>query len=319
MPTTYPYAAGKDLTYDAWKAQADYQRAIAQQDADFARTQALDSYNKALADLTDQGVRGSKSINTSMLGRGVYRSGETNRRQAELAGEVLKGKGRCRGHLPGALGKVDSDLARAHVARPRGGAAGAGGDGPCRRWWRWSFIWWWWRRWRVVRPGRCRPAVLRAVAGPVRARPERDARCRSSRHRRAAAGVGVRRCSRSRLRSRASPSSERRPDMGVAAQRPTPPVDAPEMRQQAYQQLLAAAAPRRDAGDSSQMMADILNAVDMGRAGRVTDRWRPGTPGRLPPHRRRCWTNTRRRWPQPCEGCCCSPPCPSGGGGGGGR
>lgn len=61
--------------------------------------------------------------------------------------------------------------------------------------------------------------------------------------------------------------------MGVAAQRPTPPVDAPEMRQQAYQQLLAAAASRRDAGDSSQMMADILNAVDMGRAGRVTDRW----------------------------------------------
>lgn len=61
--------------------------------------------------------------------------------------------------------------------------------------------------------------------------------------------------------------------MGVAAQRPTPPVDAPEMRQQAYQQLLAAAASRRDAGDSSQMMADILNAVDLGRAGRVTDRW----------------------------------------------
>lgn len=113
MPTTYPYAAGKDPTYDAWKAQADYQRAIAQQDADFARTQALDAYNKALADLTDQGIRGSKSINTSMLGRGVYRSGETNRRQAELAGEVLKGKEGAGVTYQGALGKVDSDLARA--------------------------------------------------------------------------------------------------------------------------------------------------------------------------------------------------------------
>lgn len=143
MPTTYPYAAGKDPTYDAWKAQADYQRAIAQQDADFARTAALDSYNKALADLTDQGIRGSKSINTSMLGRGVYRSGETNRRQAELAGEVLKGKEGAGVTYQGALGKVDSDLARAltsldleaeqqvqaAMARAAGGGGGRSGGG----------------------------------------------------------------------------------------------------------------------------------------------------------------------------------------------
>lgn len=148
MPTTYPYAAGKDPTYDAWKAQADYQRAMAQQDADFARQQALDSYNTALASLSEQGQRGGRSINTSMLGRGVYRSGETNRRQAELQAEVLKGQANANNSYQGALGKVDSDLQRALTSLDleaeqqaqaamsraaggggRGGSGGGGGAG----------------------------------------------------------------------------------------------------------------------------------------------------------------------------------------------
>lgn len=47
----------------------------------------------------------------------------------------------------------------------------------------------------------------------------------------------------------------------------------PEARQAAYQQLLAGAASRSDRGDSSQMMADILNRVDMDRAGRIGSMW----------------------------------------------
>lgn len=50
-------------------------------------------------------------------------------------------------------------------------------------------------------------------------------------------------------------------------------VMPPEVRQQAYQQLLNAAGTRGDNGDSSQMMADILNKVDMGRADRVSGLW----------------------------------------------
>jgi hypothetical protein len=47
----------------------------------------------------------------------------------------------------------------------------------------------------------------------------------------------------------------------------------PEARQAAYQQLLGQADSRYDRGDSSQTMADILNRVDMDRAGRVAGMW----------------------------------------------
>ena len=48
----------------------------------------------------------------------------------------------------------------------------------------------------------------------------------------------------------------------------------PDARQQAYAQLLAQAeSGRSDKGASSQMMADILNKVDMGGADRVTGMW----------------------------------------------
>lgn len=111
--TAYPYATGKDPTYDAWKAQSDYQRAIAQQDADFARKQADENYQLALSQLDGQAARGARSINTSMLGRGVYRSGETSRRQAELGAEVLKGKEAAGVTRETAMGKVSTDLQRA--------------------------------------------------------------------------------------------------------------------------------------------------------------------------------------------------------------
>lgn len=50
-------------------------------------------------------------------------------------------------------------------------------------------------------------------------------------------------------------------------------VNAPAARQQAYDQLLAAARQRGDMGASDEMMAGILNGVDMGRADRTTGYW----------------------------------------------
>lgn len=52
-----------------------------------------------------------------------------------------------------------------------------------------------------------------------------------------------------------------------------PTVDTPESRQKAYAQLLTEAGARNDNGASSQMMADILNAVDMARGDRTAGRW----------------------------------------------
>lgn len=141
MPTAYPYATGKDPTYDAWKAQADYRRVGAQTDAEFARKQAEQNYQLALSQLAEQGTRGARNIDTSMLGRGVYRSGETNRRQAELSAEVLKGRENAGVTYQSAVGKVDSDLQRAltaldleaeqqvQAAMSRGAGGGRGGAG----------------------------------------------------------------------------------------------------------------------------------------------------------------------------------------------
>jgi hypothetical protein len=50
-------------------------------------------------------------------------------------------------------------------------------------------------------------------------------------------------------------------------------LNAPAARQAAYDQLLAAARQRGDAGASDDMMAGILNGVDMGRADRTTGYW----------------------------------------------
>lgn len=50
-------------------------------------------------------------------------------------------------------------------------------------------------------------------------------------------------------------------------------VNAPAARQKAYDQLLAAAQQRGDRGASDEMMAGILNGVDMGRADRTTGYW----------------------------------------------
>lgn len=50
-------------------------------------------------------------------------------------------------------------------------------------------------------------------------------------------------------------------------------VNGPDARQAAYDELLKAAAKRGDAGASTSMTEDILNGVDMGRAGRMADLW----------------------------------------------
>lgn len=137
--TKYPYAAGKNPAYDAWKAQADFKRSNAWADAALGQQQAQENYDAALARLEQQGQAGAKSIDNSMLARGVFRSGETNRRQAELQGEILRGRAAADTTKANTFGRISNDLQRAltaldleqeqRVQSALGGAGGGGGGG----------------------------------------------------------------------------------------------------------------------------------------------------------------------------------------------
>lgn len=141
--TPYPFAVGKDPTWDAWRAGSDFRRKNAQDDAALKNSQAEDTYKQALASLDQQGIVGERNINTGMLQRGVYRSGETNRRQADLQAALLSGRSQADTNRANALGQVSSDLQRAlasldleweqqtqaALARQRAGGSGGGGGG----------------------------------------------------------------------------------------------------------------------------------------------------------------------------------------------
>jgi hypothetical protein len=137
--TKYPYAAGKNPAYDAWNAQAQFKRNQAWADAALGQQQATENYNAALDRLSQQGAAGARSIDNSMLSRGVFRSGETNRRQAELQGEVLRGRAAADTTKANTFGRISNDLQRAltmldleqeqRVQTALGGGGGGGGGG----------------------------------------------------------------------------------------------------------------------------------------------------------------------------------------------
>lgn len=137
----YPYAVGKDPTYDAWKAQQDYARQQAWYDAALAQRQATDQYQQALAQLEQQATTGKRNINTSMLARGVFASGETNRRQAGLQADVLRGREQAETTKANQFGQISQELqatinqmdaenqAQISAAMGRYGRGGTGGGG----------------------------------------------------------------------------------------------------------------------------------------------------------------------------------------------
>ena len=144
MPTTpYPYAAGKDAEFDAFRAKNDYSRYNAQADADMRRRKAQEDYTAALASLDQQGTYGRRNLDTSLLSRGIFKSGESNRRRGELESTLLQGRAAADTSNANTLGQVSSDLQRAMtgldldweqalsaaLARSKGGAGGAGGAG----------------------------------------------------------------------------------------------------------------------------------------------------------------------------------------------
>jgi hypothetical protein len=145
MPETpYPYATGKDPQFDAFKAKHAFSAYDAQLTADRRRRQAQEDYDAAIRSLDQQGKVGKTNLDTNMLSRGVFKSGETNRRHAELDASLLQGRAAADTGLANMLGQVSQDLQRAMIGNGleweqavaaalaragSGGGAGGGGGG----------------------------------------------------------------------------------------------------------------------------------------------------------------------------------------------
>ena len=113
MPTAYPYEVGADPQFDAFRAKYDFTKTNSQADADARRAKVDEDYKAALSSLADQGKYGRRNLTTNMLERGVFKSGETNRRAAELEATLLQGQSAADAAKANALGQVSSDLQRA--------------------------------------------------------------------------------------------------------------------------------------------------------------------------------------------------------------
>jgi hypothetical protein len=87
---SYPYETGVDPTYDAWLGQFAYQKSKAQADADYKLGAARQAYNNQYSTIDNQAKGNRTNLQTSLLQRGVFNSGETTTRQADLEADVLR-------------------------------------------------------------------------------------------------------------------------------------------------------------------------------------------------------------------------------------
>lgn len=113
MATVYPYKVGKDPTYDAWKAKADYQRQNAWYDAAAAQQKATGAYSDALKLLDQRGTVGRRNLDASLLSRGIFASGEAMRRRAELEAGLLDARSKAEETKAQTFGQISTDLQRA--------------------------------------------------------------------------------------------------------------------------------------------------------------------------------------------------------------
>lgn len=113
MVTAYPYPVGKNPQFDAFKAKFDYSKSNLEADAAQRRTKAQEDYQAALASLDERGTYSRRNLDTSLISRGVFHSGEANRKRAELESSLLGGRSAADLAYQNALGSVSADLQRA--------------------------------------------------------------------------------------------------------------------------------------------------------------------------------------------------------------
>lgn len=106
----HPAYTGSDPAYQAWLAQADYQGKNALSQARLRKGQLDEAYKQALADLERESVTGRRNVQTNALQRGIFHSGENDRRKQEYDAQITQAQARAQQALVDQQGQVDQGL-----------------------------------------------------------------------------------------------------------------------------------------------------------------------------------------------------------------
>jgi hypothetical protein len=90
--TNYNIAVGEDPLWDAYLAQYNYEKTKINEDSGLGRTQANTAYTNALQQIADEAVSGRRSIDTNALARGIFQSGEVDRRRGDMDTKISTAK-----------------------------------------------------------------------------------------------------------------------------------------------------------------------------------------------------------------------------------
>ena len=99
MTWTAPTYGGSDPGFAAWLSGANVQAANAKSTAKLRKAQYEESYRQALQDLDKQSTFGRRNLQTSLLQRGVFQSGEADRRKQEFDAGITQAQQRALGSL----------------------------------------------------------------------------------------------------------------------------------------------------------------------------------------------------------------------------
>ena len=99
MSWTAPSYSGGDPGFAAWLSGANVQAANAKSSAKLRKAQYEESYRQALQDLDKQSTFGRRNLQTSLLQRGVFQSGEADRRKQEFDAGITQAQQRALGSL----------------------------------------------------------------------------------------------------------------------------------------------------------------------------------------------------------------------------
>ncbi len=109
--STWSLPAGEDPLWDAYLAEYGYKTSRAREDSAVRRTRSDENYREALKELETSGVVGGRNINTNMLSRGVFGSGEQINRRTELAQSLTRARDTTNRTYSDTVGGIDRDLA----------------------------------------------------------------------------------------------------------------------------------------------------------------------------------------------------------------
>lgn len=113
MASVYDIATNTDPLWDAYLAEYGGRQAQARADSDVRRGKAKLDYDQALRDLEQKGLVGRRNLDTNLLARGVYRSGESGRRRDELTTGLRQARDDTDVAYANTMGTIDADLQRA--------------------------------------------------------------------------------------------------------------------------------------------------------------------------------------------------------------